>query len=100
MKKEWVNTIVKNAIFEVSKRLGLGEILIETDNSFTDRLEYSFSGKNLLPRSLYLRYESGGYTVSGGIHSPSDLKSDLFQKILIGEIAERLFYENYIKGGN
>tara|TARA_R110000803_G_C11946229_1_gene317136 strand:- start:555 stop:842 length:288 start_codon:yes stop_codon:yes gene_type:complete len=93
MKKSFINTIVKNIIFEVSKEFNIEPLDVNINMEFDWSLEFEFIGENLFKRGLTVRY-GNGYTVSHGIHSPSDSTSDLLQQVICGRVAERLLKEN------
>ncbi len=98
MKKSWISTIVRNIIFEVSKEFGFEPFDVKMNNEFDWSLEFEFVGEveGVLKRSLTVRHRDGkdGYSVSHGIHSPSDGTSDLLQQIICGRVADRLLKEN------
>ena len=93
MKKSFINTIVRNIIFEVSKEFNIEPLDVKISMEFDWSLEFVFEGENLLSRGVTVRY-SNGYSVSHGIHSPSDSTSDLLQQVICGRVAERLLKEN------
>ena len=99
MKKSWVNTIVRNAIHEVSVTFGMPIVEVKVSTEFDWRLEFEFTVTGGLKRGVTVTNDGRkwGYTVSHGIHSPSDTKSDLLQQAICGRIAERLLHENFIK---
>ena len=94
MKKSFINTIVRNIIFEVSKEFNIEPLDVKIDMEFEWSLEFVFVGEGLLSRGVTVRH-SNAYTVSHGIHSPSDSTSDLLQQIICGRVADRLLKENF-----
>lgn len=99
MKKSWVNTIVRNAIHEVSVQYGMPIVDVKVAMEFDWSVEFEFTVTGGLKRGVTVKNDGRycGYSVSHGIHSPSDTKSDLIQQAICGRIAERLLHENFIK---
>ena len=97
MKKSWVNTIVRNAIHEVSVAFGTPIVDVKKTMEFDWSVEFEFTVTGGLKRGVTVKNDGRycGYTVSHGIHSPSDTKSDLLQQAICGRIAERLLTENF-----
>jgi len=59
------------------------------------KLDCEYVDNGLVTRSIYVRsMGSKGFDISFGIHSPSDLESDLIQKMISGKIAEKLLELN------
>ena len=95
MKKGWLITIVRNAVYEIAKEFGV-ELDANVEFEVSDfRVEFKIVGKGLSDRSLTVHHNNQyGYSVSHGIHSPSDTKSDMLQLMIVGKVANRLFIEN------
>lgn len=97
MKKDWVNKIVRNIIHEISLELNTPIEDVKIGISFYWSIEFQFTVVGGLTRGLTVRNDGRkwGYTVSHGIHSPSDTKSDLIQQAICGRVAERFIKENF-----
>ena len=95
MKKDFIKKIVRNIIHEVSKEFDV-IFDVKIGMEFNDSIEFYFNSMGTLERGVTVREGfRGGYSVSHGIHSPSDTKSDLLQQIICGRVADRLFKENF-----
>jgi hypothetical protein len=58
-------------------------------------IDCEYTTNDLQPRSMYIKQQGNrGFDVSFGIHSPSDLESDLVQKMIAGTIAEKILTLN------
>lgn len=96
MKKDFVKKIVRNVAHEVAVEFGL-EIDIKVSMEFDWSIDFEIISPFNLKRSVTVKNNGlyCGYTVSHGIHSPSDTKSDLIQQIICGRVADRLYKENF-----
>ena len=99
MKTDWVKQIIRNAIHEVSVQYGMPITDVKVAIEFDWSVEFEFTVSGGLKRGLTVRNDGRycGYSVSHGIHSPSDIKSDLIQQAICGRIAERLIHQNFIQ---
>jgi hypothetical protein len=96
MKKPFVKKIVKNVLHEVSVEFDFN-LEVKVTMEFDWSIDFDIISEGLLTRSLSVKNNGlyCGYTVSHGIHSPNDTKSDLLQQIICGRVADRLYKENF-----
>jgi len=99
MNKIFIGEIVRNIIKDVGNQFDI-ELVVTSPIEFDWSVDFKITSDTLLSRGLTVRYVSSkndGYSVSHGIHSPSDTRSDLIQQIICGRVAERLLVENLKK---
>jgi len=93
IKKDFKEMVVKNVISDLGREIKKDfDVHIEMTLEHTTSFNYKSDG--LLERTLQVREYEGEYTISHGTHSPSDVKSDLYQLIICGRIADRFLIEN------
>jgi len=85
--------VVKNVISDLGKEVKKDfDVHIERTSENTTCFNYKADG--LTKRSLQVTEYEGEYTITHGTHSPSQAKSDLYQLIICGRIADRFLIEN------